>query len=70
MNGIQNEMNSINNSSPDLIKSEATAFQQKAYSIHQYPYVFVIEKQNEPVAEFTAPKNGTIWGPFFKAEEK
>jgi hypothetical protein len=70
MNGIQNEINTINGSSPDTINSKATPFQKEIYSIHQYPYVFVIEKQNEIVNELSAPKKGTIWGPFFKAVEK
>ena len=70
MNGIQNYLNNITPVPGPVQKSSNTAFQQQIYSIHQYPYVFVIEKQNELVNELSAPKHGTIWGPFFKAEEK
>jgi hypothetical protein len=70
INGIQNYQNNITPLSGPEQRSKNTAFQQQVYSIHQYPFVFVIEKQNELVEELSAPKHGTVWGPFFAAEEK
>ena len=36
-------------------------FQARINSIHLYPFVAVIEKNDASVAEFVAPKRGTIW---------
>jgi hypothetical protein len=69
-NGIQNELNRLTDASDGVQKSKNTGFQQQVFSVHQYPYVFVIEKHAEPVDELAAPKNGTVWAPFFKAVEK
>ncbi|MFN0277455.1 MAG: class I SAM-dependent methyltransferase [Pyrinomonadaceae bacterium] len=63
MNGIQNELNHIEPHLADSVDLKTTPFQQQVYSIHQYPYVFVIEKQSEPINEFSAVKMGTIWNP-------
>ncbi len=41
-----------------------TQFQSDIAGIHLYPYVVLIEKNTEPVAEFVAPKRGTEWQPF------
>ncbi len=69
INGIQNELNTINSStSLDHINSKATPFQQQIHSVHQYPYIFVIEKQSELVDELIAPQHGTIWGPVYNPE--
>lgn len=46
-----------------LVKG-TTPFQAEIGAIHLYPYVVVIEKNEEPVAEFVAPKRGTEWQPF------
>jgi hypothetical protein len=65
MNGLQNELNSA--ASADTSGSVAfktTAFQQQIFSIYQYPFVFVIEKQTEPVDRLSAVKKGTVWEPF------
>jgi hypothetical protein len=70
MQGLQNSLNEITHVPAPMQKSANTGFQQQVYSIHQYPYVFVIEKQKELVDELSAPKHGTVWGPFFKAVEK
>jgi hypothetical protein len=49
---------------PDRRKvSQATAFQSAVDSIHNYPYVAVIEKRHDGVTEFVAPKRGTQWEP-------
>ena len=39
-------------------------FQKAISSIHQYPFVTVIEKTSSPVVQFVAPKHGTEWQPF------
>lgn len=46
-----------------LVK-QTTPFQAEIRSVCLYPYVAVIEKYEEPVAEFVAPKRGTQWQPF------
>jgi 23S rRNA U2552 (ribose-2'-O)-methylase RlmE/FtsJ len=63
MNGLQNELNHIDAHSPDSINFKTTPFQQQVYSIHQYPYVFVIEKQDELVNDLSAVRMGTVWNP-------
>ncbi len=64
MNGIQNEMNSTEGVVSNSGTFKTTPFQQQVYSIHQYPYVFVIEKRDELVSELSAVRKGTIWNPF------
>lgn len=46
-----------------LVKA-TTTFQSEIAGIHLYPYCIVLEKNEEPVAEFVAPKRGTEWQPF------
>lgn len=41
-----------------------SGFQKAISSIHQYPYVTVIEKNSAPVDQLIAPKRGTEWQPF------
>jgi hypothetical protein len=41
-----------------------SSFQKFIASIHQYPFVTVIEKTSSPVTRFIAPKHGTEWQPF------
>lgn len=41
-----------------------TEFQAEISGIHLYPYVVIVEKNAEPVAELVAPKRGTEWQPF------
>jgi len=41
-----------------------SAFQSWIHSVHFYPYVTVIEKAENPVRQFIAPKHGTEWQPF------
>jgi 23S rRNA U2552 (ribose-2'-O)-methylase RlmE/FtsJ len=71
MNGLQNTLNNIEAKSNTVEQtSKNTTFQRHIHSIHQYPYVYVIEKRASQLEELEAPKHGTIWGPFYKAEEK
>jgi Methyltransferase domain len=66
MNGLQNELNSISDSVAEPNVFATTPFQQQVFSIHQYPYVFVIEKNDASIDTLSAVKKGTVWGPFFK----
>ena len=63
INGLQNELNEIDTTG-DASQIKTTPFQQQVCSIHQYPYVFLIEKQTEPLNELSAVMKGTIWNPF------
>lgn len=40
-------------------------FQADIDSIHLYPFVMVIEKRDARVEKLIAPKQGTVWEPFF-----
>ena len=44
--------------------SETFGFQALIDSIHIYPYIAVIEKRREPIAELVAAKRGTEWASF------
>jgi SAM-dependent methyltransferase len=44
--------------------SQASNFQQAIHAIHFYPFVAVIEKREQPIHQFIAPKHGTQWQPF------
>ena len=46
------------------LASDANAWQSEIASIHQYPYLTVIERHLHSVAELVAPKHGTEWQPF------
>jgi hypothetical protein len=41
-----------------------TPFQSAVHSVHVYPYVIVLERNETPVDELVAPKHGTQWEPF------
>ena len=43
---------------------ETSGFQALINSIHVYPYIAVIEKRREPLAELVSVKHGTEWGSF------
>jgi Methyltransferase domain len=45
---------------------KASAVQSAIKSIHLYPFVTVIEKNDVKTTEFVAPKIGTKWEPFYK----
>ena len=48
------------------IGSPANEFQAMVNSIHQYPFVVVLEKRQARRNAFVAPKHGTQWQPFMK----
>lgn len=41
-------------------------FQKSIHSIHFYPFCIIIEKHASVPDEFSAPKHGTKWQPFFE----
>ena len=45
------------------VASAANSFQRAVQSIHYYPFVGVVERTLEPVADFQFPKHGTEWQP-------
>ena len=70
-NGLVEALNAYrgiaNHGNPERRKvSEAAGFQSSIESIHCYPYVAVIEKRRQPLAEFVSPKHGTEWEPFLR----
>ena len=46
-----------------------TQFQSLVHSVHFYPFVFVIEKNEPPVIEYTSEKHGTQWQPWIFRQE-
>jgi cyclopropane fatty-acyl-phospholipid synthase-like methyltransferase len=44
----------------------ANAFQNRVASIHQYPFVCVIEVAQSPSVSFHTDRRGTQWQPFFR----
>jgi len=46
-----------------VLTSTTSPLQQSIHSIHFYPYVMVIEKNDTPVTNLSAPKHGTQWQP-------
>ena len=45
------------------LASDASSWQSQIASIHQYPFLTVIERHQHPVRELVAPKHGTEWQP-------
>ena len=39
-------------------------FQRLISSVHQYPYVVVLERRDEPLATLQSERRGTNWQPF------
>lgn len=50
------------------ITSPAGSFQGCYASVHQYPFMTVIEKRLKPVGALYCPKHGTEWQPFYGHE--
>jgi hypothetical protein len=46
------------------IVCRASQVQATLGSVHLYPFVAVLERNEETVSEFRAPKRGTQWQPF------
>lgn len=43
----------------------ASAFQSLIASVHQYPFMIVMERTGDAEVRFSAPRRGTRWKPFF-----
>jgi cephalosporin hydroxylase len=48
--------------------SDTTKFQRAIASVHRYPFVSVIERTQAPVDRFEAPRHGTEWPAYARAE--
>ncbi len=48
------------------ILSRTTPFQAAISSIHLYPFISVIERSQQPMESFAAPRRGTEWQPFYE----
>jgi len=59
-----NGLNKVDILQEATLSSAASQFQRHIKSIHFYPYVLVIEKNDEPIERFCAPKHGSEWQPF------
>jgi hypothetical protein len=46
------------------LASDLSNFQKAIYAIHLYPFCLVIEKRDEALSQFKAPKHGNKWQPF------
>lgn len=65
---LANQLNAFHSSNVAALDGElvssATSFQQSIRSIHFYPFVVVIEKVDEGLEHFVAPRRGSQWEPF------
>jgi len=71
VNGLTHSLNMCaSESSPEnnerRIVTRTTFLPSAIRSVHIYPFVTVIEKREAPVAEFVAPKHGSMWQPFLR----
>jgi hypothetical protein len=62
--GLVNELNRQQNIPGPELTSSVSTFQSLIHSIHFYPFVAVIEKNDHPVAKLSGPRHGTEWQPF------
>jgi 23S rRNA U2552 (ribose-2'-O)-methylase RlmE/FtsJ len=63
--GLLNHFNSTILTRADDLTAIPTEFQRAVYSIHSYPFIFVIERSEGSAHRFVAPKHGTEWQPFY-----
>ncbi len=63
--GLARQISELGNPRPGLADPHdglmTNAFQRQVKSLHLYPFVAVLEKQDKPVDEFTAPRRGSQW---------
>ncbi len=59
--GLADTMNEANFAPGHCLESRATMFQKMIKSIHFYPYVVVIEKNEVPVATLRTQRHGSAW---------
>lgn len=46
--------------------AKPTPFQAAIHSLHQYPFLTVIEKRDVALAQLRGPRHGTVWQPFYE----
>ena len=68
MGGVVNKLNAVNLRQSDPVTSVATPFQSAVHSVHFYPYVVVVERNDTAPGEFMAPRHGTEWQPFLSTD--
>ena len=54
----------------DRVVYRASPLQASIVSVHEYPFVVVIETRKEQVGQFIATKHGTEWQPFLDPGHK
>jgi hypothetical protein len=63
--GLTSHLNAIGPPAPGIKDihegSLPNAVQRAVHSVHQYPYLTVIEKHATPIGQFAAPLRGTQW---------
>lgn len=64
VSGLAQALNAFASHGESELAVVPSSFQKAISSIHQYPFVTVIEKTSCPVVQFVAPKHGTEWQPF------
>lgn len=71
VHGVPNHFSTyVGTLATQLHSLKVSPFQQHVYSIHQYPFVVVIEKNARKVEQFKTDKRGTEWQPFFDEHAK
>lgn len=66
--GLAANLNAFETVSGDLengLTYSPTDFQTMIHSVHLYPFVTVIEESEKLLDQFSAPKHGTHWQPFY-----
>jgi hypothetical protein len=67
IHGLASNLNCADGMSTDPqkgISCSVTPFQSHIQSIHIYPFVTVVQRNDHPMHQITAPKHGTQWQPF------
>lgn len=68
MHSLMHDLHSFEESmdSERRLACRSSELQSWCKSISAFPYVYVMEKRTEQMAEFVAPRRGTVWEPFYK----
>ena len=61
---LAGHLNTYDKAKSDPPTVRCTEFQRSIHSVHLYPYVTVVEKREQALAELIAPRHGTEWQPF------
>lgn len=65
LNGLTRGLHA-NETNSGVPTAAPNAFQRLVKSVHYYPFVVIIETNSCPLENFSAPKHGTQWQPFFE----